>query len=338
MKIGVLGVGAIGGLILGYLSDQGLEAEGVVKDYQKQSLGKEGLIIEGTKGLYNCNVKADTRLKKKVDLAIFATKINDLERIINKNIKYLKDAIVLSTQNGVRADYILEKYFPKERIITGIVMFGATFYAPNRIAHNFEGNLILGNIFGKEVDSLGQVREILSKSFNTVVIDNIKGAKYLKLFINLNNCIPAILGISMQDTFKDLELAKLAIELNKEAFNIVGKGNIELEDLPSYPKQRIQGLVSMDIEQAADIFSKAMTSLSEVPLYGSILQSIKRKKLSEIDYINGEIVSLAKNNNLIAPLNEKIVGLVHKVERTNSFLNKENLLNEIKIIKEKTNG
>jgi len=147
MKVGVLGVGAIGGLILGYLSNQGVDTEGVVKDYQKQSLDKEGLMIEGTKGLYNCNIKVNTKLKGKVDLAICATKIDDLEKIIKKNIKYLKDATVLSIQNGVRADYILEKYFPKEKIITGIVMFGATFYAPNRIVHNFEGDLILGNIF-----------------------------------------------------------------------------------------------------------------------------------------------------------------------------------------------
>jgi 2-dehydropantoate 2-reductase len=70
-----------------------------------------------------------------------------------------------------------------------------------------------------------------------------------------------------------------------------------------------------------------MTKLSNDPLYGSILQSIKRGKISEIDYINGEFISLAKENNLSAPLNTKLVELVHAVEKTNRFFTKEELLN-----------
>jgi 2-dehydropantoate 2-reductase len=60
------------------------------------------------------------------------------------------------------------------------------------------------------------------------------------------------------------------------------------------------------------------------------LQSIKRGRPSEIDYINGEFVSLAKENNLAVPLNEKLVELVHQVERTKRFFSKEELINNTK--------
>jgi len=135
----------------------------------------------------------------------------------------------------------------------------------------------------------------------------------------------------MQETFADVNLAKLAIKINKEAFDIVKNSGIELADLPAYPLARLEGLVSMDIEAASGIFSKAMTSLSKEPLYGSILQSIKSDRLSEIDYINGEIVDLAAKNNLKAELNSKIVELVHRVEESKKFYEPEELLKEMEI-------
>lgn len=322
MKIAILGCGAIGGLFLGRLRRENQDVVGIVKDYQRDSLVKDGLIIEGSDGRQNIKVNVDTKLREKVDLAIFSTKINNLEEVINANSRYLKEAILVTTQNGIKADYILCDYFEKSKIVTGIVMFGATFYAPNRIVHNFGEGLILGNIFDGKTDSLEKAQDLLSSVFDTSSLENIKGAKYLKLFINLNNCIPAVLGLSMQEVFSDLEFAKLAIELNKEAYKVITKSGIQLRSLPTYPKERIEGLVSMDINQASALFSKIMTSLSKEPLYGSILQSIKRSRKSEIDYINGEIVNLAQNNNLQAPLNERIVQAVKKVEESGNFLDK----------------
>lgn len=326
MKTAVLGCGAIGGLFLGYLSQKGCDVTGVVKDYQKESLLNEGLIIENQKENVKIKVKADTKLNEKTDLTIFAVKIDDLREAIENNIDNLKGTIVLSAQNGVKADYILSKYFPKNKIITGIVMFGATFYPPNKVVDNFSGELALGGIFGDKPDDLDKVNDFLSPVFNTAVLDNMKGAKYLKLLINLNNCIPAVLGASMQETFLDIDCARLAIKLNREAYAIIKGSGITLADLPSYPKKRIEGMALMDLDEAAGLFSKIMTSLSKEPLYGSILQSIKRSKFSEIDYINGEFVELAKENSLGAPLNKKIIELVHGVEKTGKFLTKRELI------------
>ncbi|MFO8052347.1 MAG: 2-dehydropantoate 2-reductase [Candidatus Omnitrophota bacterium] len=329
MQIAVLGCGAIGGLFLGHLSKESKDVLGVVRNYQLDSLEKEGLIVKEENKEEKVNVKFNIKLTKPVDLAIFATKTNNLEEITKENIDYLQDAVVVSAQNGLRAENILSKFFPPEKIITTIVMFGATFYPPNKVVSNFSGNLIMGNIFGKQVIKEKEVKQVLESSFNLKVLKNIKGAKYLKLFINLNNCIPAILGKTMQESFANLEIAKLAIKLNREAYQLVKQAGINLESLPNYPKERIESLTSMPIEDASQLFSKIMTNLSREPLYGSILQSIKRNKPSEIDYINGEVVRLAKNNSWQAPLNEKIVNLVHRVEKE-GFLSEDELLSKIK--------
>jgi 2-dehydropantoate 2-reductase len=81
----------------------------------------------------------------------------------------------------------------------------------------------------------------------------------------------------------------------------------------------------MPNENAAGIINKMLTTLSKEPLYGSILQSIMRGKRSEIDFINGEIVLLADRFKLPAPLNSKIVDMVHEVERTRKFFSVEEI-------------
>ena len=44
-----------------------------------------------------------------------------------------------------------------------------------------------------------------------------------------------------------------------------------------------------------------------------------RGKTSEIDFINGEVVHLAKHFHLQTPLNEKVIDMVHEVERTGKY-------------------
>ena len=154
--------------------------------------------------------------------------------------------------------------------------------------------------------------------------------KLLKGFVNANNCIPALLGMSMQEAFSDARVSSIAMAIWREGLAIVKKAGIALSSLPDFPLERLEKLVGLPLAEAAKIYSGIMTNLSKEPLYGSIYQSIKRGRPSEIDYINGEFVDLAKKNGAAAPLNEKLVKMVHQVEETKRFFTKEELLYKTK--------
>lgn len=327
MRIGILGCGAIGGLFLGYLTSKEYDVRGVVRPYQKESLIKDYLFINGIMGNYKYKVNVDTCLNNSVDLAIVATKLNNLEEIIEANINYLKQAVIVTVQNGMNAEYILNQYFPKENIISGIVMFNASFSPPNHIFHVIDGELVIGNIFGVNVSGYKKVANLLGNIFKTSILDDIKGAKYTKLFINLSNCISAILGLSLQETFLDLDMSELAMQIKREAYYIIKRANINLCSLPNYPKEILENSLSIDIKAASVQFSRAINSLSDKPIFCSMLQSIKRSHNTEVDYINGDILNIAYKNNLKAPFNERIVNLVHIVEDTGKFCTKKELIN-----------
>ena len=326
MKITVIGAGAIGGLVATYLKEKGCDVRLVAKKEQVDFIQKNGLKIEGVRGKISVKINADKVMNEPADLVIFAVKTQDIEEVIRQNGEFLKDSIIITTQNGIRADEIVAKLIHNANIISSIVMFGATYLSVGSIIHNFEGGWIIGRLNGKIDDKLKEVEQSLSSAFKISVSEHIKGMKWTKLFINLNNCIPAVVGLSMQETFKEVEMAAISIQLLKEAFAIVEKCEIKPVSLPEFDIKRYVALANMPHDEAAKIFSNIMFNLSREPLYGSILQSIKRGRVSEIDYINGEFVNLAKKNGISAPLNEKLTQMVHQVEKTGKFFSKEELI------------
>lgn len=316
MKIAIIGAGAIGSVVAAYLAKANRDVVLIGRQDQVDAITKNGLLIKGIRGEERFRIKALPKLDQNYDLVIFATKTQDLEEAYQHNAAFMEDRLVLTTQNGVQADNILSGHFDRERMISSIVMFGATYIRPGEVTFNFEGPWIIGKPFMPNDPTVHRIAETFAKAFNVKVADDITGMKWLKLFINFNNCIPALTGKSMQETFADLDMCRLSLRLLKEGLDIVQTAKIELTSLPDFPKDRTLGLAAMPIEQGAAVIKKVLTGLSKEPLYGSILQSIMRGKTSEIDFINGEVVQLASHLRITAPLNEKMVEMVHQVERT----------------------
>lgn len=331
MKMAVIGAGAIGSVVAAYLHKAGLEVVLVGKKDQVDVVNQSGLHIKGVRGEEIFKLRALTKLDREYELVIFATKTQDLEAAYQHNHEYLENCLVLSTQNGVQADSILGLHVEREKMVSSIVMFGATYVKPGEVTFNFEGDWILGKPYTPTDQKIRQLTDEFKNAFPVVISENITGMKWLKLFVNFNNCIPALIGKSMQETFADLDLCRLSILLLKEGVDMVKKANLELISLPQFPVDRIYGLISMPIEQASGIINKTLTSLSKEPLYGSILQSILRGKTSEIDFINGEVVHMATQMRLQAPLNEKVVDMVHQIERSKNFFTLEEVKKEFNL-------
>ncbi len=334
MKIAVIGAGAIGSLLAGYLKLNGEEVSLVGHSDSVKAIQENGLEITGIRGNFRINkIEISEKLNFNPDLLILATKTQDIETALEDNLNYIsaKTAIV-TTQNGVSAEDIVAKYLPKENIISSIVMFGSTCLEPVKVVHNFEGNWILGNYFDNQLsgEKIKSINGVLQKAFPIIVSRDIKGMKYLKIFVNANNCIPAILGVSMQEAFGDIKISRIGMAIWREGVEVINKAGIKLVSLPDFPLERFEKLNSLAIEEAAKIYSAIMANLSREPLYGSILQSIKKNKASEIDYINGEFITLAGKNNMDASLNERLVRMVHEVESRKKFFTKEDLFNNTK--------
>ncbi len=329
MKVAVIGLGAIGALVAGYLKSKGIAVVTVGRLEQKKAIDRDGFLIDGVRGRSVYYFDVLPRLQEQVDLAILTVKTQDLRDAVDKSREFLTGSLILSTQNGVRADKLLAMMLDEKNIISSIVMFGATYEPFNKVVHNFEGNWLIGRPFGPNDQKVKEVIDFLKPAFSAIEVENIFGMKWTKVFVNFTNCLPALLGKSMQETYANPEMCQLALRLLKEGFNVVDQLKIPILNMPDFDAEKLKNLARMPLEQAAPIYSGIMTNLSKEPLYGSILQSIQRGRPTEIDFINGEIANQAKLHNIEAKLNTRATELVHHVEKHKKFLTVEQVKVEI---------
>ncbi len=333
LNICVIGAGPTGGTIAAYLKSKLRNVFMVASGEERRAIRSDGLRVESKNGTVYVDLDVREELNQKIDLAILAVDVEHIREAVNRNRNFLEDTLILTTQNSIRAEKIASIILGEKNIISSVVMFDAVCIKANLINYNKEGKWYIGRPFSQNDDKIKQVAEEFSPAFQMVVVDDIICVKWAKLFSNLYNCIPALLGKSLQETFTDLDMAKLAVIILKEGFQAVENAGIKLTNLAEFELDKFRQLTQFPLEEAAQAFSKEINSLGKEPVYGVILENIRRGYPSEISYINGELVQLSKFNSTGANLNAKIVNFIHRVEETKKFFTVDAIKREFELEK-----
>ena len=104
---------------------------------------------------------------------------------------------------------------------------------------------------------------------------------------------------------------------------------IKVAPVPGIPLSLMKTMTWIPLPISSFVFKSKIKSYGKLPVLGSTLQSIKRGKNTEIDYLNGEIVKLGKKNGIPTPVNSLIVELVHQTETTGKFLTIDKLTKQL---------
>jgi 2-dehydropantoate 2-reductase len=327
MKIAVIGAGAIGCITGGLLWHEGVDVVLLGRKAQVEAINANGLFVGGITGGKTCMVPAAETLTFRPDILLLAVKSQDVEEACVSVRELVSDSAVLTMQNGVRSDELVSEILGRERIVSSVVMFGATYVEPGKVDFNFHGGLVMGKAF-PEVDdeTFIKVKDLMSAAFDVIVSDDIHGAHWTKLILNLNNAISGILGREIRDVFSDPELCRLGLDVMREALRVMDESGIRLASLPDLSVDKLRGLLNAPDEVGAEVYGNIMKNLSMTPLPGSVLQSIARGRETEVDFLNGEIALLASSNGFAAPLNEGITRLVKGVTAESGYMSRDELL------------
>jgi 2-dehydropantoate 2-reductase len=321
-KIAVIGAGAVGCGLGFLLSRAGWEVTLIGRADQVGAIQTNGLKVEGYAGEQTLKISAAERLDFKPDLVLLAVKTQDVAGALRENLPWLTGVPVVTLQNGVRSDDLAAELLPQDRIISAVVLLHANYLAPGSVTLMYEGGLILGRPFGPRDSLLEETAQLLSQATPTRISDNIRGAHWLKLITNLNNALPALIDGTFHQVYADPFLASLAIRIMREGLNASKKAGIRLESLPDVSVGLTRLVNFLPVKLAARVAAARVDRMKTPwPLLGSTLQSLRRSRPTEIDYLNGEVVELGKKTRVPTPLNGKIVELVHQVEQTGTFFN-----------------
>lgn len=320
MRIGVLGAGAVGGLIAALLDRASHDVEVTARGEQLAAIQDGGLRLDGGFGQHTARVQAGERLSERPDIAFLATKAQDAADAIEPNAPLLDGVPVVVVQNGLGGLDVAHGLLPHSPLAGALALFAVSYLEPGRITVTAALPTIIGAGPGCTREQLDRVVAAIGDAVPLEVTDDIVGAQWTKLLVNHVNAMPAITGLSVQETIRDPRLRRIITASMRETSRIaraVGARFAPMQGTPGW----LAGLIARLPLWAAQIVPLIINRrLGEVPNPGSTLQSIRRGRLTEIDYLNGATVRIAAEHGLAAPVNAALVALVHEVETTGAFI------------------
>lgn len=320
-RIAVIGAGAVGSTLGGLLSRAGNDVTLIGRAAHVAAIRSHGLTIACPSEIFTVHVSASEQLDFRPDLALLAVKTQDVLPALQANLAHLADVPLLTLQNGIQSHTLASSLIPVKNIISVVVMLNASYLTPGEVTLAYSGGLVIGRPYATRDAQVDQAAEILNRAIPTRISNSVMAAHWLKLIVNLNNALPALTNYSMSLVYGDTYLRNLALIMMREGLRVTKQAGISLESLPdvSAVLARLIALLPMNISGPI-VAAKVRRMETKWPLYSSTLQSILRRRLTEIDYLNGEVVRLGRQFRIDTLVNARIVELVHEVEQSKEFI------------------
>jgi len=334
LNIIIYGTGAIGATLGGWFAKSYENVYFLSRGENLKALKSNGLILykndKKIAEVIPINVIEDLNEADSVDIIVITVKNYDLEEVA-KDIyeKVGNDAIIVGLQNGVENQKILPKYFSK--IIYGVIVISAWMDKPGIFGTRGKNQIILGILNENNQQISEKITGIFNKSFPTILTKDFQDAAHSKLVTNLGNSIFTLIDQKNQDDESVFKLWKIVVKNFLEGVKIV--------EAAGYKEYKLKGLPTWDVMKFALNLNKkvAVNNFKEgMKFYwlNSMTQDmlLRQKSMSELETINGYLISLADQLGLSVPYNRTIYKLCKENFSKTPYrpLNVETVCREIK--------
>lgn len=313
MVICVYGAGSVGCYVGGRLAATGAEVVFVGRERVARQLAGHGLTITDWRG---AELRApEPRYETSPDAAAGA----ELVLVTVKSAatagaaaellpRLAPGAVVVSLQNGLRNAEVLRENLPGATVLPGMVGFNVV----GRGAGWFHA-ATAGELEVQRHESLVPYADAFERAGLPLVRrDDMTGVQAAKLLLNLNNAVNALSGLPLKEQLSRRAYRRCLAMAQREAlaaFAAAGAAPAKLTPLP--PKWTPALLEAPD----AVFTTVAARMLAIDPLArSSMWDDLEAGRPTEVDYLNGEIVDLARAHGTEAPVNARLAALVHDAE------------------------
>lgn len=306
MRVGIVGTGAIGGLLGGILTEGGLDVILIGRNEQTVTAihRQRGVRIEDSRGERVIEVYAtlDHRFVERMDLVILAVKAYDTREALQGIHRMLQpETPVLTLQNGLGNIEAADEILGQGRTLAGTTSHGANVVAPGHIRHAGVGETILGEPVGPVSPRAGNIAKTLtSAGLKCEAVENAAGYIWLKALVNAAiNPLTAILRVRNGVLAEDSSLAEIMRHVVEEGIQVTRAVGITLP--------------------CEDVYKKALhVSRATGANISSMLQDVLKGRRTEIDQINGALAAHAAKAGLHAPYNSILHTLVKALQTQKS--------------------
>jgi 2-dehydropantoate 2-reductase len=333
-RIAVIGAGAIGGNLGGWLALAGEDVT-LIDAWPEHvaAIRAGGLRIGGVRGDHQVTVPAYhpgevsglCRGDPPFDLLIVAVKSYDTDWATALMAPALRPGgFAVSAQNGLNEERIAAR-LGFGRVVGCVVLLAGALWEPGHVIRTEGPNdLVVGELHGRATPRLAHLAEALAPVANVQTTSNIWGELWAKLVQNsMSNPVAGVTGLLIREVREQPEARRVSIAAAAEGARV----GLAL----GYAIEPILGVAAEDFIAAAEGRAPEVGErlAAQGPAVGNIRGSLPRDIIkglrTEVDAFNGEICRRGAELGIATPINAAILRLVRAVERGERTPGPENL-------------
>jgi 2-dehydropantoate 2-reductase len=305
MKIAVIGAGAMGSVIGGLLAKAGNDV--TLIDVWREAIdaiNSAGLRVDDKAGnSETIRVRATDKPAEvgTADLVFVFVKCYHTEAAVKNALPLIgSDTIVVSLQNGWGNGPRIASIVGKEKLLIGVCYHSASALGPGHALHSGQGKTFIGEADGCMTDRLADIASVLGKA-GIEVTPTTQVLKEVWSKLALNVCtLPtsALLRIHAPQLIQHEPMMEMMRALLRE---VVAVANAQQ--------------IALDFDERWEAITGLLKRLAPTAK-GSMLQDVEKRRITEIDVINGAVVEAGQRLSIPTPYNSAMVWLIKALEES----------------------
>lgn len=302
MKILVMGTGAVGSFYGGKLARAGHEVIFVTRGENLQALQHRGLTVKSYQGDFQLEHVHTTDRPEEAgvcDLVLVCVKsydTKDAARLIRSAVG--PHTMLISLQNGVENEELLEQVLGTGPILGGMAYIGAEAVNPGVIVHAVAGRIVFGERGGQRTARVERLEQVfLEAGIDAQLSSHIDATLWDKLIWNA--AFNAICTLSRSAVGEVLAYPQTRVLVRDTMLEVIAVA-------------RAQGLDLRDSRADEHIASSQTPPMSAFAT--SMAHDLARGKRLEYDALNGAVVRFGERFRVPVPLNRTLYSLLARLD------------------------
>ena len=310
MKIAVFGAGAIGCWVGGRLAAGGADVTLIGRPRVMSELG-DGLVLSelgGKTWRVTPTLATEAAAARDAEVVLVTVKSAQTNEA-GRALANVGTGVVVSLQNGIHNAEVLRAVMPGRVVLAGMVPFNIARVAAGKYHRGTSGELVVeGHPSAEKLVLAARNAELPLEARSDML-----AVQWGKLVMNLNNAINALSGVPLLEELSDREFRRCLAAAQSEALDVLEVAQQPVAKLLALPPRWVARVLPMPNWAFSRIANRV--AAVDPQARSSMQDDFAAGRATEIDYLQGEIVTLAKRVGRKAPVNAKLVELVRAAEQ-----------------------